>query len=86
VTGETLREKFSSIGPLTRCDVKRGFAFVTYEKEEDAQKAVNDFNGFFLIFSSSPSKRSTFQLSDQDFNGSKIKVEVFIIALFNSIL
>ena len=52
-TDEDLKEHFSSAGPIISANIimdkfsgrSKGFGFVEYEKEEDAQKAVEQFNG-----------------------------------------
>ncbi len=52
-TKEQVQELFAQAGPLTDVFLPtdretgrmRGFAFVTYESDEDAQKAIQQFNG-----------------------------------------
>jgi len=53
VTSESLKEMFSSYGEITDAVVisdratgrSRGFGFVTFAKEEDAEKAKTEMNG-----------------------------------------
>lgn len=51
-TEDDLKDHFGQIGPVTAASIIRfrdgkskGFAFVEMEKEEDAQKAVDELNG-----------------------------------------
>eukprot|EP01083_Nonionella_stella_P077898 212932_1 len=49
-TVEQLREKFDRFGPIVRCAVKssgnpRSYAFVQYNKEENALRAIKEMNG-----------------------------------------
>ena len=52
-TDEELKEHFSSAGPIVSANIimdkfsgrSKGFGFVEFEKDEDAQKAVEQFNG-----------------------------------------
>jgi len=41
-----LRYKFEKYGPLRRCDLMNGFAFLEYEEFEDARYAVKKMNGY----------------------------------------
>ena len=40
-----IQYKFEKYGPLRRCDLMNGFAFVEYEDHEDARYAVKKMNG-----------------------------------------
>lgn len=48
-TERDLRETFSAYGELSRCTLKRGFAFVTFENQENADKALDALNGTELF-------------------------------------
>ena len=53
ITGDQLRDQFSQAGTVVDAVVisdrqtgrSKGFGFVEFEKEEDAQKAIEMFNG-----------------------------------------
>jgi len=40
---DEVEDLFSSYGKITRCDVKRGFAFVEFEDRKDAEVIVLSF-------------------------------------------
>lgn len=40
-----LEQLFEKFGTITRCDLRNGFAFVTYEDERDAEDALRERNG-----------------------------------------
>ncbi len=44
-----LRSLFSKYGDVRRLDLKVGFAFVEYDKQEDADKAAKDLNNYDLL-------------------------------------
>jgi len=46
---DDLRNLFEPFGKLARCTLKRGFAFVTFEEQEDADKACADLQGKELL-------------------------------------
>ena len=55
VTNEDLRKLFEEIGPIKLCRFDRdnfdqflGSATVTYEKPEDAARAIREYNGAYL--------------------------------------
>ena len=53
VTGEELKEVFEEFGEVIESNVitdrytklSRGFAFITFKREEDAKKAIEEANG-----------------------------------------
>ncbi len=53
VTGEELKEVFEEFGEVVESNVitdrytklSRGFAFITFKREEDAKKAIEEANG-----------------------------------------
>ena len=53
VTTDQLKDYFATAGAVVDCIVitdsrtgrSKGFGFVEFEKEEDAEKAIKDFNG-----------------------------------------
>uniref|UniRef100_A0AAV1UYS0 RRM domain-containing protein n=1 Tax=Peronospora matthiolae TaxID=2874970 RepID=A0AAV1UYS0_9STRA len=44
LTQEDLEAEFGKFGPLEQCAVKKGYAFVHYERLEDAEMAVQEMN------------------------------------------
>lgn len=47
-TREDLEEVFGPVGPLTDVRVMSGFGFVEYENKEDADTAIQEFDGLRL--------------------------------------
>ena len=56
ITEEQLRSKFSEFGAIKECNLiidkfsgqSKGFAFVEYENHEDAPKAIEAMDGYWL--------------------------------------
>jgi len=44
-----LEEVFGKYGRITRCDVKRGFAFVEFEDDRDGDDALKDLDGTEIL-------------------------------------
>uniref|UniRef100_A0A3Q4I7H3 RRM domain-containing protein n=1 Tax=Neolamprologus brichardi TaxID=32507 RepID=A0A3Q4I7H3_NEOBR len=75
-SNERLEEIFSEIGPVKKCFVVRdkekcrGFGFVTYSMEEDAQRALKEIKEYdgqklslTVVFLKARNKTNTFQAS-----------------------
>ena len=48
-TESDLRDAFGAYGELSRCTLKRGFAFVTFQQQEHADEALHALNGKDLL-------------------------------------
>lgn len=44
VSQEDVEEYFSTVGPIAEVQMMRGYAFVSYENDDDAQKGIDQFN------------------------------------------
>jgi len=44
-----LEDLFGKYGRILRCDVKRGFAFVEFQDDRDAEDALRDLDGYDLL-------------------------------------
>lgn len=45
VNPEEVRNAFAEVGPLVKCDLKRGFAFICYQNPEDTRRCIEKFDG-----------------------------------------
>ena len=52
MTQNDLEDLFGQYGKLSRCDIKKGFAFVTFENREDSEEAMRQLQGKELFDSS----------------------------------
>ena len=76
---DEVEDLFTSYGRITRCDVKRGFAFVEFEDRKDAEVQIFFLCAFIILFL----KKKTLSFMPQDalrvdgskLNGTRIAVE-----------
>ena len=68
VTQEDLEKEFREFGNIVKIDLKRGYAFITYENVDEATKAIEKMNHFefygLQILVEFAKERRTFQRKD----------------------